>query len=402
MSQAKATVTIIGAVGLYLATTAASFGAFRWLQTGPGEEFTSPLVTSEGGLAIDPGEPKDQECPINGAKFTKTERKAWEEKRPVVAMLENHTDARPQSGLSRADVVYEAVAEGGITRFMGVWYCGAQAEDGKIAPVRSARMYFVNLAQEYNTPIYVHVGGGNCSRDEGTGECTSHKKAWALEELAKIGWRRRGGNDFDTLGDIGAPVLMRDQNRLGPQRQLAVEHTMVGFLGNIWKEAAKRGFTNKNEQGSEWRDDFDQWSFTDDAKEGDRGGVAKISFEFWDDYSDFLVEWQYDTGSNSYKRVNGGEAEVDLETNQQLTAKNVIVQFVKEEGPLDGHKHMYYEVVGKGKMLVFNNGQITEGAWEKVSPESRTKFKDSKGKDIKLVGGQTWIELVPAGQQVSY
>ena len=402
MNRSKTIVTIIGAVVLYAVTTGASFATFKFLGTSPVSDFTSPLPTGEGQLAIDPGEPKNQECPINGGMFTKTEKNAWEEKRPVIAMLENHTDARPQSGLSRADVVYEAVAEGGITRFMGVWYCGAVAADGKIAPVRSARMYFVNLAQEYNTPVYVHVGGGNCSRDEGTGECTSHKKAWALEELAKIGWRGRGGNDFDTLGDIGAPVLMRDQNRLGAERTLAVEHTMVGFLGNIWKEAAKRGFANKNEDGSEWLDDFDKWSFSDDAKDGDRGNVAKISFEFWDDYQDFLVEWNYNAGSNSYARVNGGQPHIDLETNQQLTAKNIIVQFVKEEGPLDEHKHMYYEVTGKGKMLMFNNGQAIEGMWEKADVKSRTKFKDSKGKEIKLVRGVTFIALLPVGQEVTY
>ncbi len=387
---------------VYGLTTAATYAAFRFLG-GARTEFTSPVPISEGGLVIDPGEPKDQECPINGGKFTKTERQAWEQQRPVLAMLENHIEARPQSGLSQADVVYEAVAEGGITRFMGVWYCGAIASQGKIAPVRSARMYFVNLAQEYNTPIYVHVGGGNCSRDEATGECTSHKRAWALEELAKIGWRRRGGNDFDTLGDIGAPVLVRDYNRLGPDRPLVTEHTMVGFLGNIWKEATKRGFAGKNEDGSEWIAGFDQWIFADDAVEKERGGVSKISFEFWDEYKDFIVDWTYDATSNSYARSNGGQPHMDLENNQQLMAKNVIVQFVKEEGPLDGHKHMVYEVMGKnGKALVFNNGGVTEATWEKADAQSRTRFKDSKGKEIKLVRGQMWIELIPAGQEVSY
>ncbi len=184
MNRPKTLMTIIGAIGLYAVTTAAAYAAFSYLNTGPGS-FTSPLPTTAAGtLAINPEEPKDQQCPTNGQMFTKTEKAAWEQKRPALVMIENSPDARPQSGLSRADVIYEAVAEGGITRFMGVFYCGAQAALGKVAPVRSARMYFVNLATEYNTPVYVHVGGGNCGRDQATGECVSDKRAWALEELA--------------------------------------------------------------------------------------------------------------------------------------------------------------------------------------------------------------------------
>lgn len=70
-------------------------------------------------MAINPSEPKDRPCPVNGELFTKTEEAVWKTRRPVLAMVENHIEARPQSGLSSADLVYEALAEGGITRFMG-------------------------------------------------------------------------------------------------------------------------------------------------------------------------------------------------------------------------------------------------------------------------------------------
>src|SRR3990172_7795880 len=88
--------------------------------------------------------PKTEECPINGGKFTKIEKGIWETRRPLAAMIENHVDSRPASGISKADVVYEAVAEGGITRFLAIFYCGVAASEVKIAPVRSARIYFVN------------------------------------------------------------------------------------------------------------------------------------------------------------------------------------------------------------------------------------------------------------------
>lgn len=396
-------ITAIGAISLYAASTAASYAAFRFLNTSP-STFTSPTPTesTSNKLLVDPSQPKDQPCPINGELFTKTEKQAWEDKRPVLAMIENHPDARPQSGLVTADVVYEAVAEGGITRFMGVFYCGAQASGGKIAPVRSVRMYFVNLAAEYNTPIYVHVGGGNCGRDQATGECVSHKKAWALEELVDLGWRKRGGNDFDTLGDVGAPVMIRDQNRLGPDRNLAVEHTMVGFLDKIWAEATKRGFTNQDKQGHQWLDGFRQWKFQKPAAETDRGSVNQISFDFWDGYKDFTVKWEYDRAANIYKRFTGDQAQADLDTNQPLTASVVIIQFVKEEGPLDPPKHMYYEVIGKGKALIFQNGQAVPGSWEKKDQLNRTLFLTEKGKEIEFIGGKVWIELVPAKQEVAY
>ncbi|RLC31408.1 DUF3048 domain-containing protein, partial [Candidatus Woesebacteria bacterium] len=78
--------------------------------------------------------------------FTKIESDIWESRRPIAIIVENHADARPQSGLSKADIVYEAVAEGGITRFLGIYYCGAAAEDVIASPVRSARVYFIDWA----------------------------------------------------------------------------------------------------------------------------------------------------------------------------------------------------------------------------------------------------------------
>jgi len=80
---------------------------------------------SEVRSKIGEGLPKTEECPLNGGLFSKPEQAIWEKRRPIAIMIENHADSRPPSGLSRADVVYEAVAEGGITRFLAIFYCGA-------------------------------------------------------------------------------------------------------------------------------------------------------------------------------------------------------------------------------------------------------------------------------------
>lgn len=396
--------SIVAGLGLYLLTTGASAWAFGAFESRSAT--ISPFAgNTQGGtaLVIDASEPKDQACPINGKMYTKTEKNAWDQVRPILAMIENSTEARPQSGLSSADVVYEAVAEGGITRFMAVFYCGAMANPGTIAPMRSARIYFVNIAAEYNQPVYMHVGGGNCSRDQASEQCTSDKRAFALEELGKLGWRVAKGNDFDTTFDSGVPVFKRDENRLGPNKVLAIEHTMIASLTAAWQQATTRGFTGEMQDGSKWTKKFVEWKFKDGASEDQRGGTGSISFDFWEGYKDYSVRWEYDKSNNIYKRFTGDQPHIDLENNQQLSASNVVIQFAKEEGPIDIQKHMLYQVIGKGKGLVFQNGQVIEIAWEKQSQTARTIFTEAKsGKEIQFARGVVWVEVVPANNEISY
>ncbi len=359
-----------------------------------------PSDKKSAGFAQFADEPKTEACPLNGKLYSKSEKKLWEAKRPILTMIENHVDARPQSGLSSADIVYEAVAEGGITRFMGVFYCGAQFDTAKVAPVRSARIYFVNIAAEYNNPIYMHVGGGNCSRDEASGQCTSNKKAWALEELVKLGWRKPGGNDFDTIGDIGVPVMKRDYDRLGVGRDIATEHTYVGYLSYAWREAEKRGYTNVDAKGKSWISGVQLWKIDSSAIKGQ--AASNIKYEFWKDYRDFQVDWKYDTATSQYLRNQGGAPHLDLESGLQTTTSNVVIQFAKEEGPLDEHKHMFYNVIGEGTGLLFRNGQAMEIKWKKAKQTDRTIFMDKLGKEITFAPGPIWISILPTGNKIEY
>lgn len=346
------------------------------------------------------GEPLTAVCPLNGKLYTESEKALWSTRRPILTMLENSVEARPQSGLSSADIVYEAVAEGGITRFMGVFYCGAQSETARVAPVRSARIYFVNIAAEYNTPVYMHVGGGNCSRDEASGQCTSNKKAWALEELQKLGWRKAGGNDFDTISDTGYPVLFRDYNRLGTDKTIATEHTMVGSLAAAWKQAQKRGFDSNMPNGSTWLAGFIPWKNGSAELKGT--AATDIKYDFWKNYSDFAVEWKYDSATKEYQRNQAGAPHIDLENKKQITATNVVIQFAKEEGPLDEHKHMFYTVIGQGTGFIFRNGQATETTWKKATQTGRTVFSDKSGKEIVFTPGVVWVSILPIGNIVTY
>lgn len=397
--------TIITAVVLYLVATLTSYATFAFVNSGPGQPTQVAVERDpETGLVIDPGAPKTAECPLNGAYFTDVERAAWEQRRPLAVMVENSPDARPHSGLIKGDVIYEAVAEGGVTRFMSLFYCAAQAKDVIVAPVRSVRTYYIDWASEYGlTPLIAHVGGANCSAEKlpggGYGPCKTDPRAQAIEQLVDYGWRYAKGNDLDQFA-IGAPTYIRKPERLG--RTVATEHSVVASTEGLWGVGQERGWTNLSPEGEEWSESFKPWQFKDDAESSARGPVNSIAYDFWEGYKQFDARWQYDATSNSYLRFTGGEPHTDLETKEQLAAKNVVVLFTKETTSVDELKHNLYQTIGEGEALVFQDGQVIEGFWEKDSRTGRTIFTNKKGEEISFVRGQIWISVVDNSTNVAY
>lgn len=342
-------------------------------------------------------EPRTEECPINGEMLPKSYRDKWEKRRPMGIMIENHVEARPQSGLSSADVVYEAVAEGGITRFMPVFYCRDAATVG---PVRSARIYFIRMLQEYGEyPLYVHVGGANCDQETGSG-CANGAKADALGLISKLGWSSY--NDLNQFS-VPFPNFWRDYERLP---NVATEHTVYTSTAKIWPYAKdKRKLSNVDEEGVSWDKSFSKWKFADDAKSDARGTVAKVSFSFWSNLeSDFAVDWAYDKTTNSYNRFNGGKPHMDKNNGRQLQAKNIIVVFADEAPANDGYAggHILYDVIGSGDGLVFQNGKAIKVTWKKADPETRMRFYDEAGAEIEIVRGKVFVEILPTGNKVTY
>jgi hypothetical protein len=386
MKRKKLVFSFIGGIILYLVSTGVSYAAFRFL-IGPSiSGLISPIPIEEVRSRVNLDAPKTEECPLNGQLFTKDEEKIWEEWRPLTVMIENHEESRPQSGLSRADVVYEAVAEGGITRFLAVFYCGAAAEELIIGPVRSARTYFLDFASEYGDyPLYAHVGGANLPGP-----------ANALGQIGDYGWLFKG-NDMNQFS-LGFPTFWRDYERLG--RPVATEHTMYSTTDKLYEIAHKRGLDAKDDEGDKWDEDWQSWKFKDDA--GEKGKIDNIEFNFWSGYQQYEVNWQHDSANNHYLRFNGGQAHKDLNNDEQLKAKVVIVQFMREKGPIDELKHLLYTTTGTGKALIFQDGEVIKGTWEKEERENRTIFKDSKDKEIKFNRGSVWIEIVPIGKEVNY
>jgi len=391
-------------LGIYLFSGGASFAAFSFWSEGGGRP-VSPVVDQEavfedGASAVVFAGPKDQECPINGAMYTAEEKELWEGRRPLVAMIENHEDSRPHSGLSRADVIYEAIAEGGITRFMAIYYCGAAGaakEKYDIGPVRSARTYFLDWASEYgDNPLYLHVGGANCSRDEGTKQCISDRRVQAIEQISSYGWK-----DSDSWNDMDQFALPYKACRREPERTgvtKATEHTMYCNTQYLWELA------DQKRDLATWpdADDFRSWKFKEDEKGSPEEQTANISFDFWEGYKAYAVSWKYDSEKNTYRRTNGGEEQIEFLTGKPLETKVIVVQFAKEAGPVDDLKHLLYTTIGSGKALVFQDGGVIEGKWSKKSRQSRTIFSNSKGKEIEFNRGQIWIEVLPLGNTVDY
>lgn len=390
-------IMIIVGVLFYILSTTVSYAVFSKSSLSKPDKndikYTAPK--NGNGLIEENNEPKTEECPLNGEMLTKEQRAKWEKRRPLGIMVENHEEARPQSGLSSADIIYEAVAEGGITRFLTIFYC----KDAPIVgPVRSARMYFLNLLEEYGEyPLYAHVGGAHCDEETGSG-CANGAKADALGRIRKLGWYAY--NDMDQFG-VPFPYYWRDYERL-PNR--ATEHTVYTSTSKLWDYAStKRGLSNVDEDGIAWNKDYKGRVFID-GKPSNNPKASKISLSFWDNREKYNVSWVYDKTSNTYKRINGKEDHLDKNTGKVLSPYNVVVLFMDESPANDGYEggHLVYGVIGGGKALVFQNGDVIQGTWEKDSTTDRLIVLDNKNQEIPFVRGQIFYEIIPTGNSVDY
>jgi hypothetical protein len=375
---------IIVSVILYLVGTGLGYGIFS--RNGIASQNTKQFVPSSAkttaykALEFDQTEPKTEACPLNGAMYSKSQRSWWEKHRPLGVMIENSTDARPQSGISFADVTYEALAEGGITRTLNVFYC---QDAGIVGPVRSARTYFLDFISEYGAyPLYAHVGGAN-----------TPGPADALGQINDYGWA--GYNDLNQFA-IGFPTYYRDESRLG--RDVATEHTMYSTTTSLWGVGQQRGLTNVDKDKKSWDTDFVPYSYKEDAASGDRGVKQAVHIDFWDNNPGYSVDWKYDNVGNKYLRENGGEVHKDRNIDKQLSAKNVIVLFMKENHANDGYtdnEHLLYKDTGTGDAFIFMDGKEIKGTWKKASRTARTLLYDAGGNEVKFDRGKFWFEIVP-------
>jgi hypothetical protein len=281
------------------------------------------------------------------------------DRRALAVVIENFTDARPQSGYNEADIVYETLAEGGITRTLAIF----QSKDSKeIGPVRSARDYFIEWLSGVNA-IFAHVGGSTIALN--------------IISSAKI-------PDLNQFSNAGA--YWRAADRYAP-------HNVYTTTEKLYAAAKANGLAITGAPKA--------FSFKADEPEADRPATQNVTVNF--SGFDYQVVYKYDPKTNLYARYIAGVASKDKNTGVQVMPKNVIVEYtsiipyVSDEG-----KQGVKIGTTSGKGLLFQDGKATPITWNKANRAARTVYLDASGKEVQLNRGQTWIEVPPLTMPVSY
>jgi len=303
--------------------------------------------------------------------------------------------ARPQVGLTEAGVIFEAIAEAGITRFAAIYQKPASAV---IGPIRSLRLYYL----QWDTPfdcIIVHAGGAD-------------------DAIAAV---RSGG--YKDLTENYAYMYRGGNNRLWNNLFTTSQHLTQVSADWGYGSSNVNGFNRMTpEESAKSRVDASAASklvITEPAV-GDTSAMnfasTNISLRFGG-IATFNVNYQYNQQTNSYDRwyETGNSHEVyqcpaeDLGevtpesvcSLVQLSPNVVVAMMVSEQKSWDGY-HEDITTVGSGEVYVFQNGAVTHGTWNKNSVGEQIKFFDDAGTEIKLAPGQTFVEAVPTYGGVEY
>jgi hypothetical protein len=280
-------------------------------------------------------------------------------RRIVGAKIDNAPLARPQFGLSQADLVYEQLAEGGLTRFLAFFL---EAEPDRVGPIRSARLTDIYLGQEWDF-LLAYAGAGRT---------TSRLIAEALIPAFKA----------PELGEKleGTPYF-RDNARPIPHNMFARIQEVRGIAAQdpqIPKEVLIKPF-----------------NFGDPPA---TGPLRTISMPY---VPEAAVTWRYDEGANVWKRTMAGRPHVDALNNQQIQAENVVVQYAQiftaqnVEPDAAGNPVLDTVLRGENKLRVFHSGQLFEGTWSKEHDRSKTVYKRDDGSPMLLRPGHVWFHIVP-------
>jgi len=270
-------------------------------------------------------------------------------------MIDNHPDARPEAGLDKASVVYEAPVEGGLTRYFAIFNAATSAL--KVGPVRSARPYFLDWLQEYGDSSYWHSGGS--------------PQALALIPTRKI-W---DANEF-----YFGSFYWRSTDRQAP-------HNLYTSSDNWQSFITRYGSTHAS---STWSG----WNFSDVVSATTT--VSAVSFNY---NSDYTVGWNYNAASGTYQRLINN-APCLMDNGVSINASNVVIQEMTVNA-IDDDDRQALGTVGSGVAKIFRGGTMVRGTWEKQSVTDRTRFYDPSGQELSLVPGQTWIEVVPVNTSLT-
>lgn len=268
----------------------------------------------------------------------------------VIVMIDNFSKARPQIGLDKADIVYEMMAEGGITRYMAIFY--SKGAD-KIGPVRSARYYFVELAKGYDAPL-AHAGGS--------------QEALSLVYQLKL-------KDLDEIYNAGS-YFWRDKSRKMP-------HNLYTSTDELIRGAKAKGYELIPLEALPLSEDFRG----EKLEQGD-----EITLDYSTNQYKNVVSWQYN-GQEYERYVNGKKYETA--DNITITADNLLIITAKTKTKVvDGVPLSEIDIIGAGEVRYYNGEVLSTGTWEKTSASSNIVFYNEQGEKACFKPGQTWIQVV--------
>ncbi len=307
-----------------------------------------------------PGEPRTTPNPINGELFTEKEFAEIKSRYPLAVVIENQVQARPQSGYNSADIVFETLAEGGITRTIAVFWGKSVKE---IGPIRSLRVYFIEWTAPFD-PVVMHIG-------------------YALSDDPRIDVARQKINGTFRSLDRGG-TFWRNSNRVAP-------HNAYSSTSLLYEKARVYGYSGSPKE-------IESWLFKADASPEERGDTTEATIAFFERLNNgglYNITWRYDPEQNSYLRYNNDTPYVDANTNTTVTAKNIIIQRLSVVSAYDEKAHMIVTTIGTGDAIILRDGQAIYGTWRKESTGKRTRYYDSDGAEIVFNRGTIWVEAVP-------
>jgi len=283
--------------------------------------------------------------------------------RVISVKIENSAAARPQSGLQQADVVYETVVEGGITRFNALYH---SVLPDPVGPVRSARLSDRFIVPQYDA-IFLYSGASDS----------------VYSALARV--------RFDNLSqDVGvdAPAYYRSSQRRSP-------HNLYLHLPEVYSVAEARGIETT---GAIKALAFDEPVAVSSPETRTVTGIVVP-------FSDVnTATWRYDAESGLYGRWHNGSSHRDASTNEQISARNVVVVWAKyvTQSTVDAAGSRTYDVMleGTGKMTLFRDGQRYEGTWE-MAPDAPPVLKNADGIELRLAPGNTWFQVVATSVNIT-
>lgn len=277
-------------------------------------------------------------------------------RRPFVVMINNLAPARPQSGLTNADNVWEVLAEGGITRLVAVFQ--SQQFSDPIGPIRSIRPYLINIGDYYGG-VLVHAGASN--------------DALAILQTSKKA-------DLDEINNAGA-YFYRDKSRKAP-------HNLYSTLDKLHEGADK----HKYEQTAQ------QPSFTFDAHPDVAADPAATDVSVKFQLSNYKVSYAYDAATGLYARSIDDKPHVDKNNDKQLTAANLVFLSAKHK-VYDDYGRLEIDLDSGGDALLMQQGHAISCEWKRAKGDIVRLYKD--GKELPFVPGTTYYHVVPNDQPLA-